>query len=64
MLQAALDSRSPTTPRIKPGNKRSSPEIASSSESPYKKRNWHSPSDGKSACLDKVRGHTTIVSNN
>ncbi|KAJ7387314.1 Short transient receptor putative channel 2-like [Desmophyllum pertusum] len=50
MLQAALDSRSPTTPRIKPRDKRSSsqssPEIASSPESPFRKRNSQSPSEG------------------
>ena len=49
MLQAALDSKSPTTPRIRPRNKRSSqlsPEISSSPESPYGKRYCQSPSEG------------------
>jgi len=49
MLQAALDSRSPTTPRTKPRNKRasqSSSEISSSPESPYGKRYRQSPNEG------------------
>lgn len=49
MLQAALDSRSPMTPKIKPRNKRSSQsssEISSSPESPYGKRYCQSPSEG------------------
>ncbi|XP_078360997.1 uncharacterized protein LOC144645329 isoform X2 [Oculina patagonica] len=50
MLQAALDSRSPTTPGNKSRNKRSSSqsssEISSSPESPYRKRNSQSSSEG------------------
>ena len=50
MLQAALDGRSPGTPRNNVKNKRSlshsSAEISSSPESPFKRRNSQSPCEG------------------
>ena len=50
MLQAALDVRSPGTPRNNIKNKRSlshsSAEISSSPESPFKRRNSQSPCEG------------------
>ncbi|KAM7438082.1 xrcc1 N terminal domain [Porites harrisoni] len=52
MLQAALDGRSPGTPRNNIKNKRSlshsSAEISSSPESPFKRRNSQSPCEGPS----------------
>ena len=50
MLQAALDGRSPGTPgnnaRIKRTLSQSSPEISSSPESPFVKKNLQSASEG------------------